>query len=87
MAYSPQQNGVAKSKKMTIVDMAKIMLHDKKLPFSFWGVAVNTTVYIVSKCPTKAVKDKTPFEAFSGRRPRFKHLKVFDCICYCHVLG
>ncbi|CAL8151030.1 unnamed protein product [Prunus armeniaca] len=36
-------------------------------------------------CPTKALSKKTPFEAYSGRKPGVKHLKVFGSLCYAHV--
>ena len=46
-----------------------------------------TSVYIfLNKCPTKSVYDKTPKEAWSGRRPSIRHLKFFECIAYAHVL-
>lgn len=56
-------------------------------PYSFWGEAVNTAIYIFNRCPTKALENKTPVEAFSGRKPGIKHLKIFGCICYCHIPG
>jgi len=33
---------------------------------TFWAEAVYTAVYILNGCPTKAVQDKTPIEAWSG---------------------
>ncbi|KAI5328948.1 hypothetical protein L3X38_028345 [Prunus dulcis] len=47
--------------------------------------AVNTSVYILNRCPTKALSKKTPFEAYGGRKPGIKHLKVFGSLCYAHV--
>ncbi|BBN69138.1 hypothetical protein Prudu_770S000100 [Prunus dulcis] len=85
VAYSPQQNGVAERKNRTIVEMSKIMMKGKKLPYKFWGEAVNTAVYIQNRCPTKALDNVTPFEVFSGRKPGVKHLRVFGSICFCHV--
>ncbi|CAL2234204.1 unnamed protein product [Prunus armeniaca] len=85
VAYSPQQNGVAERKNRTIVEMSKAMMNEKKLPYMFWGEAVNTAVYIQNRCPTKALNTTTPFEAFSGRKPGIKHLRVFGSICFCHV--
>ncbi|CAL8154967.1 unnamed protein product [Prunus armeniaca] len=77
VAYSPQQNGVAERKNRTIVEMSKAMMNEEKLPYMFWGEAVNTTVYIQNRCPTKALNTTNPFEAFSGRIPGIKHLRVF----------
>lgn len=33
VAYTPQQNGVAKRKNIIIVDVAKCMLHEKWIPY------------------------------------------------------
>ncbi|KAI5353802.1 hypothetical protein L3X38_006696 [Prunus dulcis] len=37
------------------------------------------------RCPTKALSKRTPFEAYGGRKPGVKHLKVFGSLCYAHV--
>ncbi|XP_020412742.1 uncharacterized protein LOC109947236 [Prunus persica] len=47
IAYSLEQNGVAENKNKTIVEMSKAMMHEKKLPYQFWGEAVNTAGYMV----------------------------------------
>ncbi|KAL0423820.1 UNVERIFIED_CONTAM: Retrovirus-related Pol polyprotein from transposon TNT 1-94 [Sesamum radiatum] len=36
-------------------------------------------------CPTKAVQNMTPIEAWSGKKPSAKHLRVFGSICYVHI--
>ncbi|KAI5314278.1 hypothetical protein L3X38_043454 [Prunus dulcis] len=84
-SYTPQQNGVAERKNRTIVEMAKCLLLEKKIPLDFWAEAVNTSVYILNRCPTKALSKKTPFEAYGGRKTGIKHLKVFGSLCYAHV--
>jgi len=82
VSYTPQQNGVSERKNQTVMEMAKSMLHEKGLPKTLWAEAVYTAVYLINRCPTKAVWGKTPFEAWSGRKPSIKHLRVFGCICY-----
>ncbi|CAL2258380.1 unnamed protein product [Prunus armeniaca] len=84
MAYSPQQNGVAERKNRTVVEMAKSMLHEKGVLYEFWAEAVNTTIYLLKRCPTKALNKITPFEAYTGRKPGIAHLKIFGSPC--HVL-
>nr|CAH66391.1 OSIGBa0134J07.9 [Oryza sativa] len=83
--YSAQQNGVAERKNRTINDMANSMLQDKGMPKSFWAEAVNTAVYILNRSPTKAVPNRTPFEAWYGKKPVIGHMRVFACICYAQV--
>jgi len=85
VSYSPEQNGVSERKNRTVVEMARCLLLEKKLPQSFWAEAVHTSLYLLNRLPTKAVNEKTPIEAWSGIQPSAKHLKVFGSICYSHV--
>ena len=39
-------------------------------------------VYLLNISPTKAVMNKTPYEAWRGMKPLGKHLKYFDYIAY-----
>ena len=83
--YTPQQNGVSERKNRTIMEMVRCMLHEKGLPKKFWAEAANTAVFLLNRLPTKAVKGKTPFEAWYGYKPSLQNLKVFGCICFSHV--
>jgi hypothetical protein len=56
---------VVERKNKTIVDMARIMLKAKSLGNEFWDEVVHTSVYILNRCPTKAVLNLTPEEAWS----------------------
>ncbi|GJS11502.1 putative ribonuclease H-like domain-containing protein [Tanacetum coccineum] len=42
VARTPQQNGVAERKNRTLIEAARTMLADSKLPTTFWAEAVNT---------------------------------------------
>ena len=83
--HTPQQNGVAKRKNMTMVGAAKAMLFDQGLPLSLWIEAYRTAVYIQNKCPQTALGRKTPEEVFTGTRPDVSHIRIFNSVCYCHV--
>ncbi|RVW71560.1 Retrovirus-related Pol polyprotein from transposon TNT 1-94 [Vitis vinifera] len=83
--YSPQQNGVFERKNRTVMEMARCMLFEKKIPKLLWVEAVSTSVYLLNRLPTKSVQRKTPIEAWSGEKPSVKHLKVFGSLCYLHV--
>lgn len=65
--------------------MARSLLQAKEMPNDFWAEAVTTAVYLLNISPTKAVPNQTPFEAWTGIKPRVSHLKVFGCISYALV--
>ncbi|GJU49498.1 retrovirus-related pol polyprotein from transposon TNT 1-94 [Tanacetum coccineum] len=46
--YSPQQNGVSERKNRTVMEMARSMLYEKKLPKTFWAVG-GATICIFAK--------------------------------------
>ena len=82
---TPEQNGVAERLNRTLVESSRSMLLDAKLPHKFWAEAVSTAVYLRNRCPTKAVKDKTPYEAWHGEKPKVEKLRVFGCDAYSHI--
>ncbi|KAL4036909.1 hypothetical protein IC575_000487 [Cucumis melo] len=82
--YTPQQNGVSERRNRYIMEMTRCMLHEKSLPKKFWARR-NTAVFLQNRLPTKALKEKTPFEAWYGYKPSLKFLKVFGCLCFTHV--
>ena len=83
--YCPQQNGVAERMNRTIMEGARSMLYQAKLPLDFWAEACSTAVYLHNRSPTTALKNETPFERLFGRRPDISHLRVFGCVSYVHV--
>lgn len=84
-AYTPQQNGVAERKNRTVMNIVRSMLSEKKIPKNFWPEAVNWTMYVLNRCPTLAVKNITPEEAWSGVKPSVEHFRVFGCVGHVHV--
>jgi transposase InsO family protein len=72
--YTPQQNGVCERKNMTVMEMARCLLLEKKMPNKLWAEAVNTSVYLLNRLPTKALEDKTPYEGWNGVKPAVDHL-------------
>ncbi|WVZ84662.1 hypothetical protein U9M48_031667 [Paspalum notatum var. saurae] len=87
----PNAAGIAKQsnyelrRNQTVVGMARSMLKAKGMPAAFWGEAVSTAVYILNRSPTKSLEDKTPFEAWHGRKPDVAHLRTFGCIGHVKV--
>lgn len=77
--YSPSQHGVAERFNRTILELARAMLFGKNLPAFLWDEAASYATYLRNRAPTRALKDKTPFEAWTGTKPDVSHLREFGC--------
>nr|GEX28574.1 hypothetical protein [Tanacetum cinerariifolium] len=78
-ARTPQQNGVAERRNRTLIEAARTMLADAKLPVTFWAEAVNTACYVRNRVLVNNSQNKTPYELFNGRTPAIGCLKPFGC--------
>ena len=57
--------------------MAYVMLHNKKMPKSFWGEAVNTACHTLNWVYFKPDSKKTPYELWRGKKPVVKYFRIF----------
>ncbi|CAL2271298.1 unnamed protein product [Prunus armeniaca] len=56
------------------------------VPKKFCPKAVLWSVHILNRSPTFSIKNMTPQEAWSGKKPSVDHFKVFGCIAYAYIL-
>lgn len=61
----------------TLVEKARSMLFESDLPTCYWAKAVSTAAYLVNRSSTKGLKNITPEEAWTGKKPDLTHLRVF----------
>ncbi|GJW02963.1 putative ribonuclease H-like domain-containing protein [Tanacetum coccineum] len=79
VARTPQQNRVAERKNRTLIEAARTMLADSKLPTTFWAEAVNTACYVQNRVLVIKPHNKTPYELFLGRKPALSFMRPFGC--------
>ncbi|GKA53987.1 ribonuclease H-like domain-containing protein [Tanacetum coccineum] len=79
VARTPQQNGVAERRNMTLIEATRTMLADSKLPTTFWAEAVNTACYVQNRVLVVKPHNKTPYELFHGRTPTLSFMRPFGC--------
>ncbi|GJZ35839.1 putative ribonuclease H-like domain-containing protein [Tanacetum coccineum] len=77
VARTPQQNGVAERRNRTLIEAARTMLVDSKLPTTFWAEAVNTACYVLNRVLVIKPHNKTPYELIRGRTPLIDFMKPF----------
>ncbi|GKF54446.1 putative ribonuclease H-like domain-containing protein, partial [Tanacetum coccineum] len=66
VARTPQQNGATERRNKPIIEAARTMLADSKLPTTFWAEAVKP-------------HNKTPYELFHSRTPILSFMRPFGC--------
>jgi hypothetical protein len=53
------------------------------LPKHFWAEAVLTALYLINRCPTRALPDNTFLaEKWYATKPNYRKLKIFGCTAY-----
>ncbi|GJU94406.1 putative ribonuclease H-like domain-containing protein [Tanacetum coccineum] len=71
VARTPQQNGVAERRNRTLIEAARTMLADSKLPTTFWAEAVSTAFYVHNRVLVVKPHNKTPYELFRDSLDKF----------------
>ena len=57
------------------------------MPLELWGEAVNTSVYILNRSPSKSLQRAIPYEKWTGRKPCVENLRVFGSIVHVKAIG
>nr|GEX04304.1 hypothetical protein [Tanacetum cinerariifolium] len=85
VARPPQQNGVVERRNRTLIEVARTMLADSKLPATFWLEAVKTACYVQNRVLVVKPHNKTTYELFMADEGFFveyslnsKAFKVFN---------
>ncbi|KAF8785850.1 Retrovirus-related Pol polyprotein like [Argiope bruennichi] len=53
MPYPPQQNGAAERRNRRLVECARCLVHNKKLPIKLWAEEINTLIYMLIRSAKK----------------------------------
>ncbi|GKB35371.1 putative ribonuclease H-like domain-containing protein [Tanacetum coccineum] len=78
IARTPRQNRVAKRKNRTLIEAARTMLADSKLPTNFWAEAVNTACYVQNRVLVIKPHNMIPYEIFLGRKSALSFMRPFE---------
>lgn len=76
--HTPQQNGLAERYNRTIIERARCMLFDSKLPRVYWAEAVLTAVVIMNSTVNSAIK-RIPEEIWTGQTVDLSLFRIFGC--------
>jgi hypothetical protein len=77
-SYTPQQNGVAKRKNRTLIEMVKTMLDEYKTSNRFWAEAINTAYHVTNRLYLHKLLKKTSYELLTGNKPNVFNFQSFQ---------
>jgi transposase InsO family protein len=79
LAPYTQQNGVAKRKNRTFIEMARPMLDEYNTSDQFWVEVVNMACHATNRLYLHKLLKKTPYELLISKKPNISYFRVFGC--------
>ncbi|XP_076906045.1 uncharacterized protein LOC143561996 [Bidens hawaiensis] len=79
--YTPQQNVVAERHNRTLIEAARTILSDPKLPSFFWGEAINVACFIQNRLIINKRLKETPFEVYYKTKQQVNYFKTYGFPC------
>ncbi|GJS15111.1 putative ribonuclease H-like domain-containing protein [Tanacetum coccineum] len=74
-----QHRASSERKNRTLIEAARTMLADSKLPTIFWAEAVSIACYVQNRVLMVKPHNKTPYELFREVKPAIGFMKPFGC--------
>ena len=81
---TPQQNGMSERDGITIMIMVRCILIDTGMPKLLWGEICDTTTYIISRSPHRALGGKSPYSKLYSRNPDLSSLRIIGARAFVH---
>jgi hypothetical protein len=80
--YTLQQNGVAKRRNRTLIELVRTMFDEYKTSDLFWAKAINTACHTINRLYLHQLLKKTPYELLTSNKPNVSYFRVFGSKCY-----
>lgn len=79
---TPQQNAGVERKHQHILNVARALFFQAKLPKKYWCYAVQHAVFFINRVPSKVLNYQTAHQLLFGETPDLSELRTFGCLCF-----
>ncbi|KAJ9553297.1 hypothetical protein OSB04_017342 [Centaurea solstitialis] len=83
----PQQNSVVERKHQHLLNVARSLMFQSKVPLHLWSQSILTVAFLINRTPSEVLGNRTPYEVLHGRVPDFSRLRTFGCLAFASTLA
>lgn len=76
----PQQNGIVERKNNHLLEVARGLMFQSKVPTSYWGECILTATHLINMFPSRVLKGNTPHEVLYTQERAYESLRCFGCL-------
>ncbi|KAH0705573.1 hypothetical protein KY289_010649 [Solanum tuberosum] len=80
--YTPHQNDVVEMRHRHILKTARAIKFQGGLPNSFWGLYIESAIYVLNRIPFNVLNGTSSFELLYNKLPSLVHLRVIGCLSF-----
>lgn len=86
-SHTTQHNGVVERKHRHLLESARSLAFQSKIPAKYWSETVLCATYLINMSPLLSIQNDTPLFRLTGSHPTLDHLKVFGCLCFASTVA
>ncbi|KAK2965746.1 hypothetical protein RJ640_003284 [Escallonia rubra] len=80
---TPAQNGVAERKNRHLLETARALLFQMKVPKPFWADAISTACFLINRMPSTVLNGDVPYNVLFPTKPLFPvEPRIFGSTCF-----